>query len=90
MQEKLGAEGSERDVFQVFLEKLCISEVVNWNVFENLLGNITRLSPAFDNNLGVNFVLNKLLSLSQKFTGKDCNRSGTVTNLLVLGFADVN
>jgi hypothetical protein len=29
MQEKLGAEGSERDVFQVFLEKLCIGEVVN-------------------------------------------------------------
>jgi hypothetical protein len=84
VKEELGAQSSHSNVLKILLENLLIKRVVHSGVSEGLEGDISGRSPTLDNDLGVNFLLDELLSLSEELTGKDCHSCGSITNFLIL------
>jgi hypothetical protein len=84
VKEELGAQSGHSNVLEILLENLLIKRVVHSGVSECLEGDISGRSPALDNDLGVNFLLDELLSLSEKLTGKHCHSCGSITNFLIL------
>ena len=90
VEEQLGGKGGEGNVLEVLAELLFVGKVVHGDIFENFLGDVAGLAPSLDDDLGVNFVLDKLLGLAEELSGEHGDRGGAVTDLLVLGAGDVD
>lgn len=88
--QKLGTESSHGDVHQILLESNGIIKVIESIINQNSLGDLSSLSPSLNNDLWVNLGLDKLLSLSKKLSGKDCDGGGSITDLLILSLGDIN
>ena len=90
MEQKLGGKSGHGDVSQILLELGLILRVVHGNFFQNLLSGIASKSPSLNDNLGVNFLVYKLLSLLEELSGQYSDSSGTITDLFVLGHGDID
>jgi hypothetical protein len=58
--------------------------VVHGGISQGLESDISGLSPTLDDDLGMNFLLNELLSLSQEFSSQNCDGGGAITDFLIL------
>lgn len=56
---------------------------------KNFFCLVSSKSPAFDDDLWMDLLINELLSFSEEFTGKYAYSGGTITDFFVLNFRDV-
>mmetsp|Transcript_9730 Transcript_9730/g.13306 ORF Transcript_9730/g.13306 Transcript_9730/m.13306 type:complete len:334 (+) Transcript_9730:749-1750(+) len=90
VEQQLRGEGGHGDVAQVLLEGLGVVRVVHGNLFQNFPRRVASLSPALNDDLGVDFLGNELLGLLEELTGHDGDGGGAITDLLVLSLGDVD
>lgn len=64
--------------------------MVDSGLFEGLESGLACYPVAFDDGLGVDLLLDKLLSLAQQLGGQDRDGGGTVTDLVILDFGNVD
>ena len=58
--------------------------MIHSRILESLSCDISGKSPSLNDDLGVNSLMNELLALSQKLSGKDSDGSSSITDLLIL------
>ena len=88
--EKLGGKGGKSNVLKVMSELFLIVKVVEGVLNEDGSGNLTSLSPALDDDLGMDLLHNKVLGLTEELTSEDSDGGGTITNLLVLSARNID
>ena len=64
--------------------------MIHSRILESLSCDISGKSPSLNDDLGVNSLMNELLALSQKLSGKDSDGSSSITDLLILGLGDID
>ena len=84
VEKQLGGKSGHSDVLQVLFELLLVGEMVHGGISEGLKSDISGRPPTLNDNLGVNFLLDELLGLSQEFSGEHGNCGCAVTDLLIL------
>ena len=88
--QQLGRKGRQRDVLQVAAELLLVLVVVESLADKGLTSNFSGLAPSLDNDLGVDFLVHKLLGLAKQFSRQDGNSGRAITDLFILGARDVD
>lgn len=88
--EKLGGKGGKSNVLKVMSELFLIVKVVEGVLNEDGSGNLTSLSPALDDDLGMDLLHNEVLGLTEELTSEDSDGGGTITNLLVLSARNID
>jgi hypothetical protein len=60
--------------------------VVHGSVSQGLESDISGRSPALDDDLGMDPLLNELFGFSEEFSSENCYGSGAVTYFFILSF----
>ena len=88
--EKLGRKSGKSNVLEVSSELGVVIKVVEGLVNEDGSGNRTGLSPALNDDLRMDLLSNKHLSLAEELTSKHGDSRGTITNLFVLSARNID
>lgn len=75
---------------QINRRRTLISDIVLGAGSERLACNVRRQPESLNDRLGVDLLLNQLLSLAKELASKHCDRGGAIADLLILGLGDIN
>mmetsp|Transcript_56005 Transcript_56005/g.93095 ORF Transcript_56005/g.93095 Transcript_56005/m.93095 type:complete len:336 (-) Transcript_56005:260-1267(-) len=86
----LGAQRRSGNVDQVLPESLFVVTVIEGDLRETLSGDGGGDSPSFNDELGVDTLLDEGLSLTEELSSKNAHRGGSITDLLVLSLRNLD
>ena len=84
--QQLRTQSSPCNIHKVFLELSLILRIIFRNFFEAFQSFFTRQTPAGNDLIGMNFLLQEFFTFSKEFPAENSYGSCSVTNCFILGF----